>query len=186
MNLNNGYKRIGLYGISGIGKTTILKEVNGLSEEVVWLEGSKLILETSNLSLAEFKKKSEETKYILRERAIDKAAEIQTKRKKHIIIDGHLAFAKPDNTFENVMTLKDGLFYTHFIYLKLAPEVIKYRQENDTVKKRSYTLHTIEKWIEYEERELILAAQKNNINISFLNSEKVNDCVSYLLEVINK
>jgi adenylate kinase len=76
-------KRIGLYGVSGTGKTTILKEVSKLTSNVIWLEGSQLVINAAGLTLEQFKKLSDKEKYFFREKAIDKAFEIQRKESKH-------------------------------------------------------------------------------------------------------
>ena len=178
-------KRIGLYGVSGTGKTTILKEVSKLTSNVIWLEGSQLVTNAAGLTLEQFKKLSETEKYFFREKAIDTAFEIQTKENKHIIIDGHLVFAKGENEFENVMTEKDKTFYTDYIYLNLPTETIWQRQQNDSDKKRNHSANTISNWVAFELQELKQFCNNRNLNLHILQSADNNECVEFICNYIN-
>ncbi len=177
-------KRIGLYGVSGTGKTTILKEVSKLTSNVIWLEGSQLVINSAGLTLEQFKKLSETEKYFYREKAIDKAFEIQMKEGKHIIIDGHLVFAKGESEFENVMTEKDKTFYTDYIYLNLPTETVLQRQQNDSNKKRNYTAKTISNWVAFELQELKQFCNKHNLNLHILQTTDSKKCVELICNYI--
>ncbi|MBC6422272.1 MAG: AAA family ATPase [Hormoscilla sp. SP5CHS1] len=130
-------KRIGLYGVSGTGKTTILKAVVAATSEVVWLQGSDMVLQAANMSLPEFKCLSDRQKYHFREQAILNAVQIQHEQNKHVIIDAHLAFLSDNGGFENAMTRQDAEFYTDYIYLNLPATIIHRRLLNDTARPRS-------------------------------------------------
>lgn len=152
--MTNKLKRLGLYGISGTGKTTILKELNKLTSEVIWLEGSKLVIEAAEMPLKEFKKLSDDKKYFFREKAIENAFKIQFQIKKHIVIDGHLVFPKGKDNFENVMTNKDVNFYTDYVYLDLPIEIIQKRIQNDNTRTKKHTKTLLAKWAAFELKEL--------------------------------
>jgi adenylate kinase len=177
-------KRIGLYGVSGTGKTTILKEVSKLTSNVIWLEGSQLVINAAGLTLEQFKKLSEKDKYYFREKAIDKAFEIQTIERKHIIIDGHLVFAKGESEFENVMTEKDKTFYTDYIYLNFPTETILQRQQNDSNKKRNYSARTIINWVAFELQELKQFCINNSLNLHILETTDNKECVEFICNYI--
>lgn len=177
-------KRIGLYGVSGTGKTTILKEISQLISNVIWLEGSKLVISEAGLTLEQFKKLPDSEKYFYREKAIDKAFEIQRKEGKHIIIDGHLVFAKGENEFENVMTEKDKTFYTDYIYLNLPTETILQRQQNDGDKKRNHSAKTITNWVAFELQELKEFCDYNNLNLHILGTTDSKECVEFIRNYI--
>ena len=177
-------KRIGLYGVSGTGKTTILKEVSKLTSNVIWLEGSQLVINAAGLTLEQFKNLSDPEKYFFREKAIDKAFEIQTKESKHIIIDGHLVFAKGESEFENVMTEKDKTFYTDYIYLNLPTETILQRQQNDSDKKRNYSEKTISNCVAFELQELKQLCNKHNLNLHILQTADNKECIDFLCNYI--
>lgn len=177
-------KRIGLYGVSGTGKTTILREVSKLTSNVIWLEGSQLVINAAGLTLDQFKKLSDTEKYFFREKAIETAFEIQTKECKHVIIDGHLVFAKGENEFENVMTEKDKTFYTDYIYLNLPTETILQRQHNDSDKKRNHSAKTISNWVAFELQELEQFCNKHNINLHVLQTTNSKECVDFICNYI--
>jgi len=178
------FKRIGLYGVSGTGKTTILKEVSKLTSKVIWLEGSQLVLNAAGLTLQNFKELPEKEKYFYREEAIENAIKIQAKENKHIIIDGHLVFAKGENQFENVMTKKDKVFYTDYIYLKLPTEIILSRQKNDKNKIRDYSGSQISKWVEFELQELRTICAEDGLNLHVLETPDQKECVEFICNYI--
>jgi adenylate kinase len=177
-------KRIGLYGVSGVGKTTILNELIQLSSNILWLEGSSLVLDAANLTLEKFKDLPETQKYRFREMAISNAIEIQKSKNQHVIIDGHLAFARGENEFENVMTEMDKMFYTDFVYLKLSPITILERQEKDLLRNRSYSLETITNWQKFELSELEKVCEEKNIGLYVTESERNKDCMELILKTI--
>lgn len=178
-------KRIGFYGVSGVGKTTTLSIFSKCQSNTIWLEGTELVLEAANLSLPEFKKLPESEKYFFREKAICRAFEIQKTENQHIIIDGHLAFPKNENDFEDVMTEMDKIFYTDFIYLKLSPKIILGRQQNDILKRRNYSIETISNWIDFEVTKLQKVCFERNINLLTIESENTDDYVKSILKTIN-
>lgn len=178
-------KRIGLYGISGVGKTTILSTFTKLPSNTIWLEGTKMVLDAAQMTLDNFKKLPEIEKYYFREMAISNAFEIQIQKQQHIIIDGHLAFPKGEDGFDNVMTDNDKKFYTDFLYLKLPPQIILTRQQNDAIRKRNYSLTTIANWIDFELIQLKKTCLEHNINLCIIESEDLETSVNIILKTIN-
>ena len=112
--------------------------------------------------------------------------EIQNKENKHIIIDGHLVFAKGENDFENVMTKADATFYTDYIYLNLPTEIILQRQQNDTVRKRNHNANTISNWKVYELKELKLFCNKNNLPLHILETADTKSTVDFICNYIRE
>jgi adenylate kinase len=178
-------KRIGFYGVSGVGKTTILKSLMPFTANTIWLEGAAQVLKAAQLTLHDFKKLSASEKYHFRTMAIANAFEIQTENKQHLIIDGHLAFANGENEFENVMTENDKRFYTDFIYLKLAPAVILERQQQDLSRNRNYSLSTIHNWIDFELKALQKVCTERNIVLHILESENNSTCIHSILKILH-
>jgi hypothetical protein len=103
---------------------------------------------------------------------------------KHIIIDGHLVFAKGENEFENVMTEKDKIFYTDYIYLNLPTESILQRQQNDRDKKRNHSAKTITNWVAFELQELKQFCDNNSLNLRILETTDNKECVEFICNYI--
>lgn len=178
-------KRIGLYGISGVGKTTLLQAIDLEQVQTIWLEGSRLVLESANLDLSEFKQLPESEKIYHRECAIARAFDIQQEAQKHIVIDGHLAFAKGPKEFENVMTQADRRFYTDFIYIELPPSIVFERQQGDAQRVRSFSVETLAAWIENEKQALIKACLETGANIHFLTDVTLQAGKQFIVDTIN-
>lgn len=177
-------KRIGLYGISGTGKTTILKKVVATTKEIVWLPGSDLVLRIANLSLPEFKRLPIHKKYYFREQAILSAAQIQREQNKHVIIDAHLLFPSIDGGFENAMTRQESEFYTDYIYLNLPATVIHHRLLNDTARPRNRSVEILQNWIEQEMADLKKFCQSNEATLTILENDDLNSTVQFICHYI--
>lgn len=119
--------RIGLYGLPTAGKTYILDSVRNF----IALSGSKLLLEIN----PEFQNASEEEKRHTREMLALRLSDMDS-----FIMDGHYSFGD-----DVVFTDKDGELYDTFIYLYIAPDILKMRME-DSVRNQKYLQYDIEKW----------------------------------------
>lgn len=127
--------RIGLYGLPCAGKSFIMDEVKNF--EVC--AGSKRLLEIN----PDFHSLTVEEQNNVRLQFAD-----ELKSKDGFIVDGHYAFG--DNV---VFTEADGDLYDTFIYLYVAPDILKKRME-DSVKNQKYVGFDIEKWQLFEIEEL--------------------------------
>lgn len=170
--------------MSGVGKTTILKEAAWRSSELIWLEGSRLVLDAAGMPLDEFKRLDEPTKYDLREKAIHRAMEIQEQQKRNVVIDGHMIFATGEGQFENVMTAADASFYTDYIYLHLPPQVILQRQQRDPKSRRTFSESTLSTWMEVEMEAIRQVCDAHEANLHVLESQDNDHCVEYILNFI--
>ena len=179
-------KRIGLYGVSGIGKSTILKELVLKHPDLLWLEGAKLLLETANIDLITFKKSDDLEKMRYRENAIKQAFKIQAEEKRDVIIDGHFSFPDDANSFKSVFTSMDNAFYKDIIYLQLPPEVILKRQLSDFTRKRNHSIEQIKAWVEYEIQFVNELANKDSHAVYYLKSESLDECINYISTILNK
>lgn len=177
-------KRIGLYGISGTGKTTILKAVGAATNEVIWLQGSNMVLKAANVSLPEFKRLSARKRYHFREQAILNAVQIQIEQNKHVIIDAHLAFLSDNGGFENAMTRQEEEFYTDYLYLNLPAIVIHRRLLNDTARPRSRSVAILQSWIEHEMAALKKFCQSNGSTLTILENDDLNSTVQFICQYV--
>ena len=178
------FKRVGLYGISGCGKTTLAKHFANKYDTYMWIPGSKPLADLVGGDISVFQKLPEEEKIRYRKKAIQNAFKMQETRKKNIIIDGHYCFFKSPN-YEVVMTDEDRKFYTDFVYMNLPAEEIFIRQENDTERKRNYTIQEIINWMNYEIEHLKNECIKFQINYFELTCTDLEESIvkleTYLL-----
>lgn len=177
-------KRIGLYGINGTGKTTILKSVVATTSEIVWLQGSDMVLQAANISLPEFKRLSDDKKCYFREQAILNATQIQREQNKHVIIDAHLLFPSDNGGFENAMTRQDTEFYTDYIYLNLPAAIIHHRLLNDTARPRNRPIEMLQNWIENEMASLEKFCQSNGAPLTILETDDLNSTVQFICKYV--
>lgn len=173
------FRRVGLYGVSGCGKTTLAKSFANKDDIYMWIPGSKPLADLVGGDIAVFQKLPEKEKIIYREKAIQNAFKLQEARKKNVIIDGHYCFFKRPS-YEIVMTDADRKFYTDFVYMNLPAEDILKRQENDTEKRRNYTTQEITAWQHYEIEQLKKECKDFRINYFELTSNSIEESIIIL------
>ena len=127
--------RIGLYGLPCAGKSFIMDEVKNFKVYA----GSKRLLEIN----PDFHSLNAEEQSNIRMQFAN-----ELKSKNGFIVDGHYSFG--DNV---VFTEADGDLYDTFIYLYVAPDILKKRME-DSVKNQKYVDYDIENWQLFEVEEL--------------------------------
>ncbi len=176
---------IGIYGISGIGKTTLIKQLFQETSLFQCFEGSKIIEDIIKDDIGKFKSLGNNLKYKIREEVISKIKKDAIPNK-HIVVDGHYSFIKDDNRFEIAITKEDLKFYTHIFYLDIKDEIIKEQQISDKSKKRDFSIEQIRKWKEFEKIELQKLCRNYNIDFHILTTNNLNKNIDNILEVINK
>lgn len=177
-------KRVGLYGLSGVGKSSTIQQLVSDTDDVFHMDGTAFILQASNLSLDEFKRCPESLKHQYREQAIDLAFKHQNRINKHFLTAGHLAFPDVSGSINSVMTDKDKQFYTEFIYMDLPAELIYNRQQNDPNKKRNYSFDVITNWLTFEKNELTRVCEEENIPLYLLKETDMDLCIKFINKVI--
>lgn len=119
--------RIGLYGMPSAGKTHLLNQVDFMPV----FEGSTLLKQLC----PEFHSLSADGKSQIRSKLAKSLM-----AKDSFIMDGHYAFGN-----EIAFTKDDGLLYDAFLYLYIAPDVLKQRMAA-SIKDSKYLIYDIEKW----------------------------------------
>ena len=173
--------KIGIYGISGVGKTTLIKAISKKIYNSQFFEGSKIIENLINLE--DFKKLPSHKKYKYREKVIEFISNRLEKR--YIFVDGHYSFIK-GNRFEKVITKKDINFYNHIFYIDIKSSLIKRRQLKDKTKKRNFSITDIHKWKKFEKFELRKICKKHNIKFHIINHHNIDKNIEIIYEIINE
>lgn len=164
--------RIGLYGMPTAGKTYTLNQIDCI--EVI--NGSNLLREYDSA----FDTRDEE------EREQDRKAIARILMEKEtFIMDGHYSFGE-----EIAFTEQDGKLYDAFLYLFIAPDVLKERM-GDSEKNRKYLKYNIAEWQNTEINELRKYCQENDKDFYVLDNppdyyfEDVSGIIDFIGEIIN-
>ncbi|WP_252180117.1 ATP-binding protein [Endozoicomonas sp. 4G] len=168
--------RIGIYGVSGVGKTTLTQRLEKYSHSVQVIDGSRVIDAVSEGGLAVFKRKSLQEKAKDRFRAIDYFQSVFVKAEKHLVIAGHYSFLKVDG-FEDAWTDADADFYDVIFFLHKSPEAILLQCQSDVSRNRDFTLQQIEQWQVYEWQSLQAVCSANTIDLHQLNGDNSADSI---------
>ena len=170
---------IGIYGVSGSGKSRLLSALQSSRPEWRCLEGSQvidMIMQEQGESLSDFRTKGEFEKTEIRNRAIQKIQSFSGV----IVVAGHCSFPETcstdgDFTFENLFTKGDGETFDVILYLDKNAEIVHNQREQDTeTSKRSrprLSVDIIQEWVEHEEQVLQKVCDKHDISFSLISDE---------------
>jgi adenylate kinase len=148
---------IGVYGISGSGKSYLLKQLkndnNFADQNFSFYDGSSLLEEVVEGGLNAFKKMNNEQQYSAREQGLSHAASECRANAKKGVVAGHYMFwqAEDKNEPKRVGTEKDWTTYTHIVYLMVDPKIVSTRRIQDTTRERGdVSVGHLQKWQEAE------------------------------------
>lgn len=128
---------IGLYGISGAGKSHLLKQLarSSLSQRLDFADGSALI--DRSVGPANFKDLSVKEQNDQRAKVMSGLVEQRRKSGKGVVIAGHaVLWDSAAKKTVSVATEADWRAYTHIVYFQVDPEVVYARREKDGDRKR--------------------------------------------------
>lgn len=169
---------IGLYGVSGCGKTHLIKELGKhlASPAFRYYDGS-LIISSVCGSIEKFKLLSEKEKERVRERAIEKIRNECAESRKCGVVVGHYMFwdNEEDEDGERVCTQKDLETYTHIIYLEVPPTIISERRRDDNERARKIvSADHLKKWQQAEKTALRRCCREHKILFLALHHSEDN------------
>lgn len=165
---------IGLYGISGSGKSFLLDHLREkLSPtEFACFEGSNKIASFVPGGLDAFHKLDEQHKIDVREQAIEAIGKESADSGRVAIVTGHFMFWSDDGG-QPVCTSNDLATFTHVIYLNMPAEVISQRRLDDKMRDRSVMpVKHIRKWQEAEISMMRDLCRQHNILFSLISNPK--------------
>ena len=173
---------IGIYGIQGVGKSYLLKQI--AHERIEWniIDGSQLIrdvLSVQGLTMNQFEKMSSSEKSAVRKEAI----ECVKKRPGVTLIAGHCTFPRDGVSdsdepaqFIDVFTEADGSVYDLIVYLEKPVEEISHQIKNDQTRDRTmYSIDNLQRWADYENSVIEAKCLEYNIDHFVFRSDKSND-----------
>lgn len=163
---------IGLYGISGSGKSFLLQRLQQElgQTEFTFFEGSDVIASLVPGGLDALHKLNDETKAHWRGQAIDTIGRESARSGRVAIVTGHLMFWSEEHaTGQSVYTENDLKTFTHIIYLGISPDVVSQRRLDDSLRHRTtISVEHLRKWQEAEISILRDLCRQNHILFSLL------------------
>lgn len=164
---------VGLYGISGSGKTFLLEQLKlelG-QEDFAFYEGSEMIATIVPGGLSAFQKLEEQEKMHWRQLAIDAIRKNSIENGQCAIVTGHFMFwPEEEKAGWPVYTQHDLDTYTHIIYLDVPGEVIAERRLNDAERNRpSTSVAHLDKWQQAEKTQLRCLCRHHGILFSLVS-----------------
>jgi uracil phosphoribosyltransferase/phosphoserine phosphatase/adenylate kinase len=176
--LRTGPTVIGIYGISGSGKTFLMdqleKDVQKHPElSVTFYEGSQVIDSIVPGGLQAFTAAETDDQTQWRQRAIDFVKEQAEQTGKTAVVAGHLMFWDAQNEITKAAyTEHDLQTYTHILYLDVPPDVVFQRRCNDQKKDRPVISQDhLRRWQDDEKTELRKICRNRCILLMCLNGE---------------
>lgn len=180
--------RIGLYGVSGAGKTTIAKELNRLFHSLRYIDGSTVIDKVTPGGLIKFKQLPESQKISQRKKAIDWLNNLFKKERQHLIVTGHYSFWN-DVTPSVAWTSSDASFYDLIIYFESDPDLVldrlnkKNNNDNDT----KFKSCEVNEWVSFEKKSLTRVCAENDIHFFTIRSNgNVTEDSQKIIELISR
>ncbi|CAB9526629.1 Inherit from ascNOG: Conserved hypothetical protein [Seminavis robusta] len=180
---------VGLYGISGCGKSRALQDMKDERMEWRCLEGSQVIrdvLETQGRAMDDFQTSmTDGEKLATREEA---AKDIQ-EYPGVTIVAGHCSFPveKPDGTvaFEDVFSASDGETYDAIFYLVKPADLVAQQRRHDTGRARKeLSVQALTAWMEHETAHLREKCQQHGIYFEVVEQDTCDDCHQGLINRI--
>lgn len=175
-----GLGRIGIYGISSTGKSTISKGIEESLYNFKSIDGSDIINKVCPGGLKEFKELDAKSQVKYRKDAILFLEEYQNETQQNLVISGHYSFLNSDGAIENVWNEADENFYTDIIYIKDQSLSIydRFVSKNKTL----INIETIDKWLMHEE---IKISSLTRQTVHIIESNNIQDKLNKARELIN-
>lgn len=165
---------IGLYGISGSGKTILLLQmrIDPTLDNFLFYDGSQLLGQVTPGGLDAFRKLKPTDKVHYREQALEYVSHACKSQQKTAVIAGHYIFWNPEKTPKYLYAgvNKDWETYTHIIYLNTDPELVADRRSSD-ISRRRQSLHVDElrEWQQMERNELRDKCREHGVFFTSIN-----------------
>lgn len=173
--------KIAIYGVSRSGKNFMIEKlIKQLGNNAFHLNGSLTLNKmAANRFNCSFKELGEREKSYLR-KEFTRIIDSKNEQYKYVFVDGHYAFMDRDE-YKVVFTLEDKFIYDAFFYLDTpSNKIIEFSRNSKGQKKNTLiTEREIEKWKQFEIKEMSELCKQVNKDLIILNNE-VNISIEFL------
>ncbi|WP_370575563.1 AAA family ATPase [Methanomethylovorans sp.] len=162
-------RRICFTCVRGVGKSSVLKELNTEDLNVCFTTGSDILQEMMGDAYSLFEYLPEYRKYAYRLKIREKLQSLQEQTRKDLLVDSHITVynLKTGGT-DVIFTHLDYEFYTDIILLDSYPERILDHRQRDTKKKRVTDMDIIQKELEFERCKAAEISDKYGIKLHMI------------------
>ncbi|CZS96536.1 related to 2-3-cyclic-nucleotide 3-phosphodiesterase [Rhynchosporium agropyri] len=186
---------LGIYGISGCGKSHLIKKIKDLlgEEDYAFHDGSGMIDAVVPGGLETFKTLPGEGKDRYRTQAIRRIRDECAESGKVGVVAGHYMFWKSQNGLDDddesggeqvVWTSGDAECFTDMMYLTVQSQIVVQQCENDKTRKRlSLTRFELDLWMAAERRELEKKCGECGIGFALIGRDDLQVVADMLKEM---
>ena len=169
----NSLRRICFTGVRGVGKTTLLKEINEQLPEIVSISGSDILQDLMGEAYNQFEFLPEKEKYLHRLKLNEVRWEIQRAAGKDMLVDCHLTvYNLKTGEIDMIFTQKDFEFFTELILLHSTPEKILTHRKRDTTKERIVELEIIKRELDFERKMALKITKDYGIKLHIVQMDE--------------
>jgi adenylate kinase len=177
-------KVVGIYGVSGCGKSYALAMVQQSRPEWRCIDGSQLmreIVQEQGYHWHEFDSMPRSQQEWLRCLAAKKLQSYQGVT----LVAGHGSFPTADDEFEDVFSSEDGATYDAIFYLehKQPDEIAEQRRQDNTRPRPFLSEEAIGRWMQHEKE--LTRRNCANYNICFVSITELDEIVPKVQELIS-
>jgi adenylate kinase len=181
----NSLRRICFTGVRGVGKSSVLKEINKEKLNFCFTSGSDILQDMMGEAYSQFEFLPEYKKYAYRLKIRDTLHKMQEENNNDLLVDSHLTvYNLKTKEIDVIFTHMDYGFYTDIILLDSYPERILDHRQRDSKKKRITDLDVIRKELDFERQKAAEISEKYGIRLHVIQMGE--DAAEKILDILHR
>ncbi len=182
-NVQRQLRRICFTGVRGVGKSSLLREIQIQDLNLFFASGSDILQEMMGDTYSQFEFLPENKKYAYRLKIRETLENKQKQNNKDLLVDSHLTvYNMKTDRIDVIFTHRDYEFYTDIILLDSTPELILDHRQRDAKKKRITDSGIIQRELVFERKMAREVSKNYGINLHIIQMK--NDAVYDLENII--
>lgn len=175
-------RRICFTGVRGVGKSTLLREIDKEGLDICFTSGSGILQEMMGDAYSHFEFLPEYKKYAYRLKIRDTLQKIQEHQSKDLLVDSHLTvYNLKTGDIDVIFTHMDYDFYTDMILLDSTPERVYTYRIRDKSKKRITDKELIHEELEFEKQMAKNICDEHGLRLHII---KMDDTAAEKMKII--